>query len=381
MAQKAPIFQTKNAHSEKFDQFHNSRLFDRLGNKFQPKPYWKQYRVLHIVALTSGLFFHVFSAGCAAALVYFFILALSENAVLAGLLTLVGLGLLEVAKRFTAEKLFHTYFQFHKIAWGLAGVAVLLAGLSITAAYFGAQKAVHQFAPPPELVTSDSITATLNERLAAVDASIRDVKKNTWKGKLIPWAGKALERLTAQRERIVTALLDREQRVQTQNDATVQTHQVDTKDQGLKFALFVLLSELLLIGCLAYCEYYDYRSYAEHCQTGDDPDGDAPPTPPTPFSANRKERPVSATIPATDTRPPDAPNDSGNPWSAVFDTTANATTTKIVPRTHADENRLRTCEHCAKPYTYAHRKQRFCSDKCRVASWEQRTGRTLRRKS
>ena len=42
---KTPAFPTVNPHAENFDDFGNDRLFDRLAQKFKPKPYFKQYRI------------------------------------------------------------------------------------------------------------------------------------------------------------------------------------------------------------------------------------------------------------------------------------------------------------------------------------------------
>ncbi len=43
----------------------------------------------------------------------------------------------------------------------------------------------------------------------------------------------------------------------------------------------------------------------------------------------------------------------------------------------ADKTRL--CSHCGKSFSYLHWNARYCSDECRVASWENRTGAKLRK--
>ncbi len=40
----------------------------------------------------------------------------------------------------------------------------------------------------------------------------------------------------------------------------------------------------------------------------------------------------------------------------------------------------RTCKHCKKNYTIRHHKQLYCSDACRIAAWELRTGKKLTKK-
>jgi ribosomal protein S27AE len=41
----------------------------------------------------------------------------------------------------------------------------------------------------------------------------------------------------------------------------------------------------------------------------------------------------------------------------------------------------RTCKNCNAGFVYKHHKQLYCSDKCRIAAWEKRTGKKLKKKS
>jgi hypothetical protein len=44
-----------------------------------------------------------------------------------------------------------------------------------------------------------------------------------------------------------------------------------------------------------------------------------------------------------------------------------------------NDTKLRNCHHCNNEYTYRHHKQKYCSDACRIAAWEKRTGRKLKK--
>jgi hypothetical protein len=56
--------------------------------------------------------------------------------------------------------------------------------------------------------------------------------------------------------------------------------------------------------------------------------------------------------------------------------------TKVVtiPKSDVNSNQ-RTCKNCNELYVYKHHKQTYCKDACRIASWEKRTGKTLKKKS
>jgi hypothetical protein len=41
----------------------------------------------------------------------------------------------------------------------------------------------------------------------------------------------------------------------------------------------------------------------------------------------------------------------------------------------------RSCKNCNEKYIYKHHKQMYCTDKCRIESWEKRTGKRLKKKS
>lgn len=46
----------------------------------------------------------------------------------------------------------------------------------------------------------------------------------------------------------------------------------------------------------------------------------------------------------------------------------------------SDTGKLRNCQHCNNEYTYNHKKQKYCSDNCRVKAWEKRKGKTLQKR-
>jgi hypothetical protein len=55
--------------------------------------------------------------------------------------------------------------------------------------------------------------------------------------------------------------------------------------------------------------------------------------------------------------------------------------TKIVTVQKSDKNsNERICKNCNKAYVYKHHKQMYCTDECRIESWELRTGKKLRKK-
>lgn len=352
-------FPTVNPHSEHFSKFQNARLFARLQKKFTPKPYWKQYQILRVVVLASSYLFNALSAATAAALVYFFLFGMIDNVLTAGVLTAAALAILEIAKRETSSRFFNALLQFGKFSAGLAAIVVLLAALSVTSSYFGAQRLVVEFTPPAQQISGDSLTAPLRDQIATIDQQISDARKQTWKGKITATAQRTIERLTRQKETALAELVRQQQRIDNKNDTTDTIHQATTTATAAHFGAFTLVCELLFILAAFYLEYYDYRSFAEHCK-----------------------QPETGEKQATD---------GVKIGSLAGDLLNGSPRPAAVANLRVDENRLtkivttgdtvRKCEYCGKRYEYRHAKQKYCCDDCRIRAWQDRTGKEIKRRN
>jgi hypothetical protein len=351
---KRKSMQTVNPHSENFNQFENARLFARLQKKFTPKPYWKQYQILRVVVLLASYLFNALSAATAAALVYFFLFEMIGSVVASGVLTAAGLAILEIAKRETTGRFFNALLQFGRFSAGLAAIVVLLAALSVASSYFGAQRLVIEFTPPAQQISGDSLTAA-RDQITRIDKEISETRRQTWNGKITAPAQRTIERLNAQKETALAELVRQQQRIDSKNDAAETTHQTTTTAAAAQFGAFTLVCELLFILAAFYLEYYDYRSFAEHTK-----------------------RPAEQTT-------GDAKN--GSLAGELLNGSARPA---AVANLRADDYRLtknvqpgntRSCEHCGKGYEYRHTKQKYCCDACRIESWQNRTGKEIRRRS
>jgi hypothetical protein len=54
---------------------------------------------------------------------------------------------------------------------------------------------------------------------------------------------------------------------------------------------------------------------------------------------------------------------------------------RITVNVEALNDNQKPCKNCGKTFTYKHWNARYCSDKCRIENWEQRTGKTFNKKS
>lgn len=374
----SPDFQTSNPFSEHFQKFGNTRLFDRLQSKFTPKPYYYQYRILRAVSFGASILFHILSAATAAALVFLFVGKLIPSDLTAGAVTLAALAVLEVSKRETSGRFFHDALQFSKISPGLCAAVIGLSAVSIACSYFGAEKAVKELTPPPALVIADTLTAPIRAQIADIDGQIADAKKNTWKGKVTAPSQRTIERLTAQKETLLNELVRQQTRTDTRNDETEETHTRTTETNAAGFALFTLVSELLLILCLWYLQYYDFRSYAEYCAkpTGGKAASIGFRDIQTPvLSANGDE---NGTLPTNEAarRPIGFHRQEGNEMRyRARDNEKSYDASPPADQVREIDKSLKPCAHCATLFRYRTTWQKFCSTDCKLAYHEAKHGR------
>lgn len=379
---KTPDFATSNPFSEHFAKFGNTRLFDRLQNKFTPKPYFYQYRTLRAVVLGASFLFHILSAATAAALVYLFTAGLIPSAILAAVVTLAALAALEISKRETSGRLFHDWLQFSKFSPGLLAVVLGLAAISTACSYFGAERAVKALTPPPVLVSADTVTASIRAQLEAIDGQIADAKRNTWKGTLTTRAQRTVERLTRQREALTNEMIRQQNRADTRNDATEQEHAATTELNAQGFALFTAGCEALLILCLWFLQYYDFRSYAEYCakpssKSGslaaemignihNNGNGQHHSNGATPVAEATARRPIGFKRPVDD--------GNGLRYRARENAKGYDASAAAVEVVEMDKS-LKPCAQCGTLFRYRTTWQKFCTPECKLAWHEAKHGR------
>lgn len=371
---------TENPHSRHHKEFSNQRLFKRLEEKHQPKPYWKQYQGIYRAIVGTSFLFNILSALTASAVVFFFIQGLTGSATASAVITALLLSVLEYMKRETGAKLFHGYLQFKTAAFGLVATVVLLSAISTAASYFGAAQIVESLTPPPALADVAEETSGIESQIAGIDQQIQAAQRNTWQGKLTPRAQRTVERLTDSRAALTDELTRTRERVDMANDELAETHTGEMTTNASTFALFTLICELSLIACLYFMQYYDYRSFSEYAisrnaqnahsgtQSGYRTQGTQNGTQNGYAGTHGTHRTQTATN-ETQTRP------IGFQYGQERSHTENVTENVTKGPTKGTESRF--CSHCGTAYIYGHNRQKFCSDACRIKNWKTKTGREL----
>lgn len=388
----ATTLQTSNPYDGLHKDFNNSRLFKRLKEKHEPKPYWKSNRKMYLAVLSTSYLFNILSALTAAALVFMFVMGLTNSATISAVITSAALLSLEYMKRETAGKLFHGWLQFKSAPAGLIATVILLSGISTTASYFGAEATVMQFTRPVQLTDMSDQIAPLEGQIKEIDDQIKAAAQNTWQGKMTQRAQRAVDRLSQSKAALTDELVRVRQRTDDMNDEAMYEHEETTAMNASAFAFFTAFSELALLLCLFYCQYYDFRSFAEYAH-------------------------VSAAVSATSSKGAAngrIPNGSGAGFRKVngegrnhYEESLDMVNTIKRPQigfrygqgSESNENRslqksqkseqpdistsntkgLRRCACCNDEYIYGHSRQIYCSDVCRITTWKAKNTRNANR--
>ncbi len=286
-------------------------------------------------------------------------------ALILGALLLLIVITVEIGKRALITTSAKDRYTIGKVAPLAIAALLLLFGASMSASYLGGKALVIETAAPPPRPHNpqiDSLTTLLAAELATIDR----LQRTTWKGKVTSDAVKGINAS----KKVQGALVDRITVLEAQDDAAHQEaigkHTAKHLNFGIILGVLAALADIFLLGMLWAKWHLQYQVAAVHtgARKGQNVVFQAPQGQRDISHLNRVEVPAERPkIGFTADR-----NDTGN----------ENRYTKIV-----NENRItegnRICEHCGIAYTYKHKKQRYCSEVCRIAAWEARTGKTLNR--
>jgi len=342
-------------------QSHAASVAAKSGEVFEDKPFSVEYRTVYQVAQVGQSFSQIVTFATTAALGVFATMHVVPLAW--GVWVAVPLGLLfafgvERVKRLTlaiASKHLLKYKQFG----GVGVVACLVMCVSIAAALLGAKELPNVVYPKPTRVADVSSVEALTSDLKRVQS---DIERTT--GKLAQGANWVAENKTLprlQRER--AALIEKRTQAAKEAAERADAGKVEAEAERLenieKMQVYsvaaAIVAELVFLLCTVFIFYYLFRHFAEASEGNKrDPLQGETAAPNVRYSA-------TANLAANDNRLTTIVED-GRPAGNV----ENKTSQKV-------------CAWCETSYIYAHKKQLYCCEKCRIEAWEARTGAKLKK--
>jgi hypothetical protein len=310
---------------------------------FQDKPFSVEYRPLYSLARVGRALAQVVTYMATAGIGMFVLLQVAPTGVV-GYVIAVPLALLfaygvEAVKWRSLAIAAKQVLKYKTL--GAAGiVAALAVCVSVVFALFGASELPGIIHPEPTRAQANGA------QVETLTADIERVQTDIERLRAAPgWTAqnRTLPRLMRERAALVEKRTDAVQAAQgvadTEHAEKVAQRAENVQRMRSYCIIAAAVGELLFLLCGVWILYYLFRQFAE--TAGKEPEQEA-------AAAAAPRYAMNLTTP---------------------------TATKIV-----NETKTATCEHCGNGYLSNHKKQKYCCDACRVASWEQRTGKTLQKK-
>jgi len=370
----------------------DARLVNSISERYKAQAHHVETKNQRVFVIAFSYFIHVLSFAVSFAAAFALMVQVMPKTI-AFLVSALVLFFIELGKRFCivpAVRQFTTKRKFDLFSI-LISICLLCASLYLN--YNGAIETVSLTDEAPTLIKGDSVTNNDRQYISDIKAQIKETKKHySWHGILTEKGRKETEHLNAMLAGVQNRISKTTDRANAENDKTTATHEskLTERSTALKFATVFL--DLLLVVFIFFLESLDYQSYLHllELQKKNVPQGNAP---------SNNNAPNNNTKIVNDNRYGFSENNALDRPTIGFKSYNNEADnenrlTKIVNDNRNDtkndisnDNRNETkivsadafCEHCEEPYKRNHKKQKYCSEPCRIEAWELRTDKTFRK--
>lgn len=363
-----------------------------FAHELTAKPYYIRYKQLFWLCV--GLSFVAQIASLISSYAYFegvFSVAIKHPYLLV-VGVLVVLMTIEILKRLLLTNSLQSWFGLQRVFSPIPTLfAVILSILSMYASVtgggsFGVDLAKEVATATVHHTNTDSLAKVYDTEIGVIRSEIAKIEhRNSLNGATwLPKQERKLVHAKEQRIRELQAAKDLDIANHKQQAAKeIETVRIENQTNKETYQYWFLGFELLFLACMVFMYDYKRKSVIENLLHDTQPQ-----------TVNSNENRITkivnelnqqnTTTEPTPTAPipiptPTQPQRIGfifgtaKPTKETLPTNENRNTIIV----NENSSGLRTCKHCQKEYAYKHHKQQYCTENCRVESWEQRTGKKL----
>lgn len=378
----------KQVLSQAKDKQFIEHCINEFGEKPLPTTNREKVKVLtfwsylpNLVSITTACFFVVYLLQS---------YTLSVQLLLSLLLCGVAIAL-EVGKRGLIAEMAKAYFVDGKLAFLLlAGCIVLMAG-SMAASYIGGNKLVISTATPPAPEVNPKIDSLLRE-VSTLNTSIKKQEGTTWKGRITSDANKAINNLLSQKNTLLAQLNSLETKDSETYSETLSQYHSKILNFGVALGIIAVFADAVLfaliwtvkrlkhdITLLASTSPGHRSTRVQWYQSHQGGVRDVP-TVGESFSDNQHQEPQKRKIGFKVGRSTEKRTTEKRKNEKPLDEAPAPEVVTVVEREVVElTDRVKECEHCGNKFAYYNSRAKYCSDGCRIAAWEERTGRKLKK--
>ena len=331
---------------------------------FKDKPFTIEYKGIYTVSKVGQSVAQVVTFITTAALGVF---ALTHIVPLWwGIYLAVPLGLLfafgvEKVKRLTLAIASKHLLKYKNFGW-VGVVACLVMCVSIVAALLGAKELPSVVYPKSARVENvesvEALTSDLNRVQSDIDRTAGKLAQGAnWVGE-----NRTLPRLQRERAALIEKRTEAAKEAAERADAGKVEAEADRLENIEKMQVYsvstAIVAEVVFLLCTVFVFYYLFRHYAEANEASEAT------AQPVPQAAKNVRYSATANLASNDNR-----------LTTIVEDGRGASFSSFSPQ----NVEKKICNFCKTPYIYAHKKQLYCCNQCRIAAWEARTGAKLKK--
>ncbi len=353
------------------------RTIEQAKEKLSFKPFAQLYKNMFALSNVAQMFLPGLSILFAVAFVASWFSFLNYYVAIA--LAISVLAFIEVAKNDTSNKV----FQMHYANIGspvLTGLFVaVLSVVSFVTSYNGAETLVKQLTDKTQIIESDtrhradSLNAYYNTSImfntSKID-SINNVAKKQWHGLTSKEQNKQINNYLELNKHYANILQNELNKL----TETEKANKKEAKEQTFYAAhwskILAAFIELALLLSVWFTNYYNYKTVQQHIDLSEFEQE-------TGFNRvsikTYQPEPLAAIGLKNQNTEPDKPIPGGPEPDKKIGfkfSTENVNGERV-------ELSSKVCKHCGKEFEKKHWNAKYCSDECRIAAWEERTGKKM----
>lgn len=352
------VLSAKNAES------HAANVAAKSGEVFEDKPFSVEYRTVYQVAQVGQSFSQLITFTTTAALGVF--ATMHVVPLWWGVWLAVPLGLLfafgvERVKRLTLA-IASKHLLKYKSFGGVGVVACLVMCVSIVAALLGANELPGVVYPKSARVENVASVEALTSDLNRVQSDIDRTTGKLAQGSNWVAENKTLPRLQRERAALIEKRTQAAKEAAERADAGKVEAEADRLENIEKMQVYsvstAIVAEVVFLLCTVFVFYYLFRHYAEANEASEAT------AQPVPQAAKSVRYSATANLASNDNR-----------LTTIVEDGRGSSFSSFSPQ-NVEKN---ICNFCKTPYIYAHKKQLYCCNQCRISAWEARTGAKLKK--
>lgn len=409
--------------NESLSIFNQEDFFDKLEMQISSAnlSYFERYKDFKKTVIILSYLFNLASAFTAAYFVYSLTTWLTSIALIGWVMAALFLYFLEQLKRRSSREVWFTYWFKGQLSPTWLALSIALFLMSVGASYMGTDTGVRDAAPPVPVVTGDKKLDELYHEKYQIDQNIYTAQQTRWKKTITRDAQATIKELTKQKTPLQHKIDEREAKLGMKKEKVEIEHHNKIDWTANVMAMIVVFFELFFEACICFIWYYYFRSYIERKVNMIEAES---------ISSKILIKSASPTLPKRNKPNPDLAEAAlileeqnfheaaeilinianktktnkkkkkkarridflereNENSSASKKQSLNAENNMILPLVQETENKeknenssivtkiitvenLRTCIYCEKEYTYNHKKQKYCSNACRLTAYKER---------